>query len=322
MINFTLLESINQLNNSTARPRLLYRKGAMAAGSFRPYMSFSDYTKADFLRSSDQQTHAVVRFSKASGEAGTADSLRDSRGFAVRFFTEEGKYDLIGQNFPVFYINEPQDFPDWIRFMLPQENGLSDRTAYWGFLKEHPEAIGITMGLFSDEGTIKSYRTMKGYGIGTYRWVNRTGDTHYVRYRWVPLRNGDEYEVDRAGVSDQEAEFLAGFEPDCASRDLYEAMEAGTFPVYELQVQIASEEQLSAWSADFLKATLKWPEERAPYTRVGCLELTEPLTESREEPFCFAPSNLVPGIEFGDREFLEVIDYIMKGDGRQRGGIT
>lgn len=321
MINFTLLDSIDRLNNSIIRPRLLYRKGVMAAGSFRPYMSFADYTKAGFLGSSDRQTPVVVRFSKASGEPGTADSFRDSRGFAVRFFTGEGEYDLIGQNFPVFYIDEPQEFPDWIRFMLPQTNGLSDRTAYWGFLQDHPEAIAITMGLFSDEGTIKSYRTMKGYGIGTYRWVNQAGENLYVRYRWIPLRNGDEYEVDRAGVSDQEAEFLAGFEPDCASRDLYEAMEAGVFPVYELQVQIASEEQLSAWSRDFLKATVKWPEETVPYTRVGHLELTETLTETGEEPFCFVPSNLVPGIEFGNREFLETIDYIMRGDGRQRGGM-
>lgn len=321
MTDFLLLEQINQLIHSTEKPRLLYKKGIMASGSFRPYMSLADYTQAEFLSSPDCETRAAVRFSKASGHSAGADSLRDTRGFAVRFFTEEGDYDLIGHNFPVFYIKKAEDFPEWIQSMLPGKDGFAEQSAYWSFFSRHPEAAGVTLRLFSDLGTLKSYRSMRGYSIGTYKWVNAQKHIFYVRYRWVPLRNGEEYHVDSTGISDQEAEFLAGFEPDYAGRDLYQALEEKLFPIYELQVQIIPEEDAAKWGNTLLDATVFWPEERVPYLRIGKLELTEKLIEENDDIFCFAPSNLVEGIQMGSEEFLQVMDYILKADGRRRGGV-
>lgn len=316
MTDFLLLEKINELNSSTVKPRILYEKGTVTTGSFRPYMSLSDYTAASFLQNPEIETPVVIRFSKATGYS---DSLRDIRGFSTRFMTEEGNYDLICHNMPVYYIKDPEKIPALIRTLRPTEEGLSEPKKFWHFLAENPETINLVMYLYSNLGTIKSYRYMEGYSINTFKWVNCEGDVLYVRYRWNPVCEGEENNERRKGISHQEAEFLAGFEADCCTRDLYEAIEERRFPFYELEIQMMDEGQFARCSFDPLSTTILWPEDDYPYLKIGRLAVMQKGNAEDNNNISFVPSNLVPGIEFTESEILKMMDYAYKDSGRQRG---
>ncbi|MCQ4635955.1 catalase [Anaerovorax odorimutans] len=320
MTDFLLLEKISELNSRTARPRLIHQKGIAAGGTFRPYMPLSDYTEAAFLQDPETETPVAVRFSRMMGEAGSSDSPRDTRGLAVRFATEEGNYDLICSNMPVYYINDPAKFPSMISKLAPGQQESGEETDFWGFFAENPEAVNLIMWLYSNRGTVKSYRYMEGYSVNTYKWVSGDGEEWYVRYRWNPLFEEDENEK-RMGISAQEAEFLAGFSPDCCLRDLALAIQEGDFPVYELEIQMMNSAEAENCGFDFLSTTLIWPEDVYPYTKIGRMVLDRLLPKEDCERLCFTPSLLVPGIDFGNREFLEIMDYAHRDGGRQRGGI-
>lgn len=319
MTDFLLLEKISELNNSLKKPRLLHRKGVTVRGVFRPYMSMEDFTKAEFLQDPDEVTPVIVRFSKMAGEAGSADSLRDIRGFACRFITDIGNYDLLCYNMPLYYINDPVKLPQLLEHILPDENGLSDSKKFWHFLGQNPEAINLAMWLYSNRGTIKTYRNIEGYSIMTYQWKNAEGMIFYVRYRWKPMEEGVLNNDNSRGISYQEAEFLAGFAPDCCTRDLHQAIEEKCFPAYELQVQIIEKEKIEDFGFDLLSPTLLWPEEKIPYMKVGRLEINEKYDPHQKYDDCFTPSNLVEGIGFTDSNFLRIMDFAHKDSGRQRG---
>lgn len=319
MTDFLLLEKINRLNSANARPRLLHRKGVAVSGTFHPYLSLADYTCAEFLKDPEQETPVTVRFSKTMGESGCGDSLRDTHGFAVKFHTEQGTYDLLCCNMPVYYINNPSKFPEMVRQLSDAQKEYGREPDFWKFLAENPEAINLALRLYSNQGTIKSYRFMEGYSIMTFKWKNEKQEELYVRYRWNPLCEGDEKDERRKGVSYQEAEFLAGFSPDCCISDLALALEEGNLPAYELEVQIMEKHQAKGCGFDFLSATLLWPEEKYPYRKIGKMILEKICPKETGEALCFVPSNLVEGIHFASQDFLEIMDYALKDGGRQRG---
>lgn len=319
MTDFLLLEKINKLNSQNAKPRLMYEKGVAVRGTFYPYMSLADYTKAGFLTDPMTETPVTIRFSRATGERGSGDSYRDTRGFAVRFETKEGDYDLLCHNMPVFYTNDPSKFPQMAEDLCVSTKEYKREPGFWHFLSENPEAINLTMHLYSDLGTIKSYRFMEGYSVNTYKWINEKDEELYIRYRWNPVCEGDEGDERRKGISYQEAEFLAGFSPDCCISDLAAALEEGDFPVYELEAQIMEQKQAENCNFDFLSVTLAWPEEKWPYIKIGKMILREVLPKDHGENLCFLPSNMVEGIAFANTGFLEIMDYAQRVGARQRG---
>lgn len=316
----SLLEKISELNSRITRPRLIHQKGVAVGGRFCPYMSLADYTQAAFLQEPGKETPVTVRFSRAMGEIGAGDSLRDMRGMAVRFDTDEGNYDLICGSAPVYYIKDPSKFPSMIRRLSPAQTENGEEVDFWGFFAENPEAINLIMWLYSNRGTIKSYRYMEGYSVNTYRWINGDGETLYVRYRWNPVCE-EEKDEKRMGISAQEAEFLAGFSPDCCLRDMALAIEERNFPVYELEIQMMTDSEAADCGFDFLSTTLFWPEDTYPCTKIGKMVLDRLLPKETCERLCFTPSALVPGIAFGNERFLEIMDYAHKDGGRQRGGM-
>ena len=195
MTDFLLLEKISQLNSKNPKPRLLHQKGIAAGGVFSPYMPLSDYTSADFLQDPQREVPVIARFSRLMGEKGSGDSLRDTRGFAVRFQTGQGSYDLLCHNLPCYYIRSPAQFPDMVRSLTGINRTPGEDSGFWKFLSQNPEAVNLAMWLFSDKGTLKSYRFMEGYSVNTYQWINSRGETLYVRYKWSPFSesgNGDE----------------------------------------------------------------------------------------------------------------------------------
>lgn len=321
MTDFLLLEKISRLNSRNARPRLLHQKGVAASGTFYPYMSMADYTSAEFLRHPELQTPVTVRFSNTMGEAGSGDSLRDTHGFAVRFHTKQGNYDLLCHNMPVYYISDPARFPEMVEQLSCCQKEYGVEPDFWKFFSQNPEAVNLMIRLFSNEGTIKSYRTMKGYSVNTFKWVNDKQEEHYIRYRWLPIDKGDERDERQQGISYQEAEFLAGFSPDCCISDLTFALEEGNLPIYELQVQMMEPGQAKECGFDFLSATLAWPEQSWPYMTIGKMTLEAPVQKEEGERLCFAPANLVEGIQFASQGFLEVMNYAHKDGGRQRGAL-
>lgn len=319
MTDFLLLEKISQLNCRNPRPKLIHQKGLAASGIFLPYMSLADYTSAVFLKDPAVKTPVTARFSRTMGEQGSSDTFRDTRGFAVRFETEQGNYDLICHNMPVYYISDPADFPSMIETLLPEDKNVSGGQGFWSFLSDHPEAVNLAMQLYSDRGTLKSYRFMEGYSVNTYCWVNDEGEKRYVRYRWNPLCEGEEAYVQRKGVSYQEAEFLAGFSPDCCISDFAVAVEEGNFPSYELEVQMIKMEESLRCGFDILSTALYWPESQFPYMKIGRMVLNKLMCCSDAHEICFRPGNLVDGIEFGNTEFLEIMDYAHRDGGMWRG---
>lgn len=319
MTDFLLLEKISQLNSKNPKPRLLHQKGVAAGGVFSPYMPLSDYTSADFLQDPQREVPVIARFSRLMGEKGSGDSLRDTRGFAVRFQTGQGSYDLLCHNLPCYYIRSPAQFPDMVQSLTGINRTPGEDSGFWKFLSQNPEAVNLAMWLFSDKGTLKSYRFMEGYSVNTYQWINSRGETLYVRYKWSPLSESGNGDEKRKGISYQEAEFLAGFSPDCCISDLALAVEEKRFPAYELEVQMMDRQQAENCGFDFLSVTLYWPEEICPSKKIGKMVLNSILSAEECEKLCFAPGNLVPGIEFGNREFLEIMDFAHRDGGRQRG---
>lgn len=317
MTDFLLLEEISELSGQTSKPALLHKKGIAVKGSFCPYMCLADYTSAGFLADPELETPVTVRFSNTMGERGSGDSYRDARGFSVRFHTIQGDYDLICHNFPVYYINDPAKFPEMVKALSFSQQEYGSGPDFWKFLSQNPEAMNLAIRLYSNQGTIKSYRYMKGYSVNTYRWINDQEKAIYVRYRWNPCCEGEE--DNEKGISYQEAEFLAGFSPDCCVSDLAVALEEGSFPVYELEIQMMQEQQAETCGFDAFSVTQLWPEEQFPYMKIGKMTLEQTLTKNQEAQLCFFPSNLVPGIRFANEHFLQIMDYAHKVGSRQRG---
>lgn len=299
------LEKISQFDREKIPERVFHAKGAGAFGHFIPYKSFTPLTKANFLQDPEKATPVFTRFSVAGGSVGSADTVRDVRGFAVKFYTEEGNYDLICNHVPVFPLRDPLQFPDFVHAVKPDpvtnvRGGPIAASRFWDFMSLRPESMNFLIYLFSDNGTVKSYRTIQGFGVNTYKWVNMHGEEWYVRYYWEPCA-GVEY------IDSKTAAYLAGTDPDVASRDLYDTIAAGHSVEFELQVQTIKVEDEEEQAFDILDPTYIWPQDMFPLMPVGRMVLNKNPENffAEVEQSAFSPAALVPGIDFSNDRVLQ-----------------
>lgn len=295
--DFHLIEKLAHFNRERIPERVVHAKGAGAHGYFQVYKNMAEYTKAKFLQDPKKKTPVFVRFSTVVGSRGSADSVRDPRGFAVKFYTEDGNYDLAGNNLPVFFIRDAIKFPDMVHAFKPAPDtniptSSSANSRFWDFISLTPESTHMITWLFSDRGTVKSYRKMEGFGVNTFIWVNAKGKGIYIKYHWKPAAGIET--IDR-----HESARLAGEDPDVSTRDLYDWIASGKTVEYELNVQVMEFEDEFKLDFDPLDATKTWPEDKYPLMKVGKMVLDRnPENYFAEvEQVAFGVSALVPGIE-------------------------
>ena len=294
------LEKMAHFDRERIPERVVHANGTGAFGYFQTTCSMARYTKAGLFSQAGKVTPVFVRFSTVAGHKGSADTLRDPRGFAVKFYTEEGNLDIVGLNFPVFFIRDAMKFPDLLHSLKPApDTGVKDNARFWDFYSQMPECTNMITYLYSDEGTIPSYRKMDGFGVNTYVWVNSQGERFYVKYHFRSHQGKET--VDR-----HEAARLAGVEPDVAKTDLYRTLESGQTAAWDLAVQLMPICQASMQKFDPLDDTKLWPEEQFPLHKVGQLVLNRNFENEfvQVEQSAFCPANLVPGIEFSDDKML------------------
>ena len=302
--DFILREKITHFDHERIPERIVHARGSAAHGFFECTKAIPGFTRASLFAEAGKQTPVFVRFSTVLGERGSTDTARDVRGFAVKFYTDEGNWDLVGNNIPVFFIQDAMKFPDLVHaakpephFAMPQAGSAHD--TFWDFASLMPEITHMLMWAMSDRAIPRSYRTMQGFGVNTYRLVNDKGESHFVKFHWSP----------KAGTHSlvwDEAVKISGADPDFHRRDLWEAIEAGAYPEYELGLQIITEEQAETFSFDVLDATKIVPEELVPLIPVGRLVLNRNpdnfFAETEQVAFCVA--HVVPGIDFSNDPLL------------------
>ena len=298
------VEKMAHFDRERIPERVVHAKGAAAHGYFQVYKSMAPHTKAKFLQD-PKKTPVFVRFSTVTGGRGSADTVRDPRGFAVKFYTEDGNYDLVGNNLPVFFIRDAIKFPDMVHAFKgsPDSNipsASSAHDSFWDFNSLTPESTHMIIWLFSDRGTPKSYRMMEGFGVNTYVWVNAEGKATYVKYHWKP----------KAGVQcldRHEATRLAGADPDYLTRDLWDTIAKGGEVEYELCVQLMEIADELKQDFDPLDPTKTWPEDKFPLMPVGKMVLNRNpgnfFAETEQAAFC--PASIVPGVEFSADKLLQ-----------------
>ncbi|MDD5580429.1 MAG: catalase HPII [Methylobacter sp.] len=303
--DFILREKITHFDHERIPERVVHARGEAAHGYFQVYEPMAQYTKAKFLQDPAIKTPVFVRFSTVAGSRGSADTARDVRGFAVKFYTEEGNYDLVGNNIPVFFIQDAIKFPDLIHAAKPEPNNEIPQAAtahdtFWDFISKTPEAMHMIMWIMSDRAIPRSHRMMEGFGVNTFRLINADGKASFVKFHWKPL----------LGVHSlvwEEAQQLAGKDADFHRRDLWEAIEAGDYPEWELGVQIIDEADEFKFDFDILDATKLIPEELVPVKRIGKLTLNRNPDNffAETEQVAFHPGHLVPGIDFSNDPLLQ-----------------
>jgi catalase len=269
------------------------------------YESLERYTKAGFLTDPARETPVFVRFSTVAGSRGSTDLARDVRGFAVKFYTDEGNFDLVGNNMPVFFIQDALKFPDLIHAVKPEPHNeipqaASAHDTFWDFISLMPESMHMVMWLMSDRAIPRSYRMMEGFGVHTFRLVDAKGASRFVKFHWKPL-------LGVHSVAWDEAQKISGKDPDFHRRDLWQAIEDGNFPEYELGLQIVEEQDEFAFGFDLLDPTKIIPEELVPVERVGRLTLNRNPDNffAETEQAAFHIGHVVPGIDFSNDPLLQ-----------------
>ncbi|WP_376701723.1 catalase [Cohnella xylanilytica] len=296
-----LHETLETFVHEKLRERPVHVKGFGAFGYFQTVYSMAPYTKLSFLQTPGQQVPVAVRFSLAVSNKGTPDTSRNVRGFAAKFYTEQGVFDLVFNHIPVFLVRDPIRFPEAIRSLLPSPvNNLIDPERFWSFAARAPEATHFVVRLYSDAGTVKSFRHLPGHSVNTYVWRNAQGVRTYVKYRWVPLA-GEQV------IDSREAARLAGENPDYAGKDLYDTLARGTNVEYGLYVQLMNPQDEAALPFDPLDDTKVWDERQYPPLPVGRLVLNRNPDNYKEqvEKLAFSPSNLLDGVELSDDKMLQ-----------------
>ena len=304
--DFHLREKITHFDHERIPERVVHARGTGAHGFFRVYESLEDLTQADFLCDPAARTPVFVRFSTVVGSRGSADTVRDARGFATKFYTRAGNFDLVGNNIPVFFIQDGIKFPDLVHAIKPEPHdempqAASAHDTFWDFVSLVPETLHMVMWVMSDRGIPRSLRMMEGFGVHTFRLVNARGKSHFVKFHWKPLLGVHSLVWD-------EAQKIAGKDPDFHRRDLREAIDAGQPAEYELGMQVVEEKDRLAFGFDLLDATKLLPEELVPVRRVGRLTLDRNPENffSEVEQVAFCIGNVVPGIDFSDDPLLQV----------------
>ncbi|WP_419393197.1 catalase [Cytobacillus praedii] len=305
MEDFHFREKMTHFDHERIPERIVHARGVGAHGSFQLYESLDAYTKADFLTDPSKTTPVFVRFSTVQGSRGSNDTVRDVRGFATKFYTDEGNYDLVGNNMPVFFIQDAIKFPDFVHAVKPEPHneipqGASAHDTFWDFIAQNPESAHMVMWHMSDRAIPRSYRMMEGFGVHTFRLINEEGQAHFVKFHWKPALGVHSLVWD-------EAQRIAGKNPDFHRQDLYEAIEKGDFPEWELGLQLIPEEKEHAFDFDILDPTKLWPEEEVPVKRVGKMTLNRNVENffAETEQVAFHPGHVVPGIDFSNDPLLQ-----------------
>jgi len=303
--DFILREKITHFDHERIPERVVHARGEAAHGYFQVYKSLSQFTCANFLQDPDAKTPVFVRFSTVAGSRGSADTVRDVRGFAVKFYTREGNYDLVGNNIPVFFIQDAMKFPDLIHAVKPEPHNEMPQAAsahdtFWDFASLMPETTHMLMWAMSDRAVPRSLRMMEGFGVHTFRLVNARGESHFVKFHWKP-------KLGIHGLAWDEAQKIAGKDPDFHRRDLWEAIENGDFPEWELGVQMIPEGKEGTLGFDLLDPTKLIPEEMVPVQRIGKMVLNRNPDNffAETEQVAFHPGHVVPGIDFTNDPLLQ-----------------
>ena len=302
--DFILREKITHFDHERIPERIVHARGSAAHGYFECYDSLKKYTAASLFAEAGKRTPVFVRFSTVIGERGSADTARDVRGFAVKFYTDQGNFDLVGNNIPVFFIQDAMKFPDLVHaakpephFGMPQASTAHD--TFWDFISLMPESTHMMLWVMSDRAIPRSYRMMQGFGVHTFRLINDAGESQFVKFHWRPIAGTHSLDWD-------EAVKIAGADVDFHRRDLWEAIESGAYPEYEFGMQIFTEEQADKFSFDVLDATKIVPEELVPVMPVGKMTLNRNpdnfFAETEQVAFCAA--HIVPGLDFSNDPLL------------------
>ncbi len=303
--DFILRDKITHFDHERIPERVVHARGSGAHGFFECYEALTDLTMAAPFAEAGKRTPVFVRFSTVVGERGSFDLARDVRGFAVKFYTDQGNWDLVGNNIPVFFIQDPMKFPDLVHAVKPEPHHAMPQAAsahdtFWDFASLMPEISHMLMWVMSDRAIPRSYRMMQGFGVHTFRLVNAQGASVFVKFHWSPM-------LGTHSVVWDEAVKINGADPDFHRRDLWEAIEGGAYPEYELGLQIFTEEQAEGFSFDVLDSTKIIPEELVPLRPVGRLVLNRNpdnfFAETEQVAFC--TQHVVPGIDFTNDPLLQ-----------------
>jgi catalase len=302
--DFVLREKITHFDHERIPERVVHARGSAAHGYFECYKPLTRLTRAAPFQSAGKITPVFVRFSTVAGERGSKDTARDVRGFAVKFYTDEGNWDLVGNNMPVFFIQDAMKFPDLVHAVKPEPHHAMPQAAsahdtFWDFVGLMPESIHTVMWLMSDRAIPRSFRMMQGFGVHTFRLVNEAGESVFVKFHWNPV-------LGTHSLCWDEAVKISGADPDYHRRDLWEAIESGEYPAWELGLQVFTEEKAARFSFDVLDPTKIVPEELVPVTPVGRMVLNRNpdnfFAETEQVAFCTA--HVVPGIDFTNDPLL------------------
>jgi len=303
--DFAFREKITHFDHERIPERVVHARGAGAYGVFQLHTSLAPYTTAKVLTDTKAQTEVFVRFSTVNGARGSADTVRDARGFAVKFYTSEGVWDLVGNNIPVFFIQDAIKFPDLVHAFKPEPDvdipqASTAHDTFYDFMSLTPEAMHMLMWVASDRGIPRSFRTMQGFGIHTFRLVNAQRKSTYVKFHWKPRLGTQSLVWD-------EAQKLNGVDPDFHRRDLARAITEKDFPQWDFGVQLLAEGDVGKIGFDILDATKLWPEEVVPVKLIGTLTLNRNpsnyFAETEQVAYCL--SHVVPGIDFTDDPLLQ-----------------
>ena len=302
--DFILREKITHFDHERIPERIVHARGSAAHGVFECYKPLPKLTRASIFAEAGKQTPVFVRFSTVAGERGSTDTARDVRGFAVKFYTDEGNWDLVGNNIPIFFIQDAMKFPDLVHSVKPEPHHAmpqagSAHDTFWDFASLMPEITHMLMWVMSDRAIPRSYRTMQGFGVNTYRLVNANNESVFVKFHWNPKQGTHSLVWD-------EAVKISGADSDFHRRDLWEAIEAGAFPEWELGIQVITEAQAEQFTFDVLDATKIVPEELVPVMPVGRMVLNRNpdnfFAETEQVAFCTA--QVVPGVDFSNDPLL------------------
>ncbi|KAF2453498.1 catalase-like domain-containing protein [Lineolata rhizophorae] len=302
-------EKIHRFDHERIPERVVHARGAGAFGRFTLFESAQEYTNAGVLTDTKRETPVFLRFSTVLGSRGSADTVRDVRGFAIKFYTDEGNWDLVGNDIPVFFIQDGMKFPDIIHAGKPEPQlevpqAQSAHNNFWDFQYLHSEATHMFMWAMSDRGIPRSYRMMQGFGVNTFTLTNAKGERHFVKFHFVPELGVHSFTWD-------EALKICGQDPDFHRKDLAAAIDAGQYPKWKFGIQVIPEAKQDDFEFDILDATKIWPEELVPVKYIGELELNKNPDEyfPQTEQIAFCTSHVVPGIGFSDDPLLQIRNF-------------
>ncbi|WP_317277414.1 catalase [Kordiimonas aestuarii] len=305
MEDIVMREKIFHFDHERIPERVVHARGYGAHGYFETYENLSDITSADIFQRAGEKTPAFVRFSTVAGSKGSVDLARDVRGFAVKLYTKEGNWDIVGNNIPVFFIQDAMKFPDLIHSVKPEPDrgfpqAQSAHDNFWDFISLMPEAMHMLMWVMSDRAIPRSFRFMEGFGVHTFRLVNAKGKSTFVKFHWKP-------KLGMQSVVWNEAVKINGADPDFHRKDLWNAIEAGEYPEWELGLQLFDEDFAEKFDFDVLDATKLVPEELVPVRPVGRLVLDRVVDNffAETEQVAFCTQNIVPGVDFTDDPLLQ-----------------